>query len=242
MIVLPAMDLIGGRCARLAGGRFDDVSDYLADPVESVLDFEEAGAEWAHIVDRDGAREGEPRQHGLIVDIALSVSMKLQVAGGFRTSEHLRRMFDAGVDRVVIGSLAVKDPPLVRQFMDEFGADHIVLALDVNVVEGVPTVVTAGWTEETGRSLWDIAELYSDARHILITDIGRDGVTSGPNLPLIEEAARRLPGAEIQASGGVSSLDDLRALAAAGAAGAIIGKALWEGRISLEDALQSVRA
>jgi phosphoribosylformimino-5-aminoimidazole carboxamide ribotide isomerase len=242
MIIYPAMDLMDGGCVRLAQGRFDDVASYQVDPAEAVLEFENAGAEWTHIVDLDGAREGEPRQHGLLVDIALSLSMKLQVAGGFRTSEHLQRMFDAGVDRVVIGSLAVKQPELVRQFLASFGGDHIVLALDVNIVEGVPMVATAGWTQTSGRSLWDVAEDYPDARHLLVTDISRDGMMSGPNVELIAETSRRLPHLDVQASGGVASLEDLRALKGAGAAGAIIGKAFWEGRIDLGEALDIARA
>lgn len=242
MIIYPAMDLMDGRPVRLAQGRFDDVAGYLADPVEAVLGFEEAGAEWAHVVDLDGAREGGPRQHGLIVDIALSVSMKLQVAGGFREREHLQRIFDAGVDRVVIGSLAVRQPALVRDFIAEFGGDHIILALDVNVADGTPIVATSGWTEASGRTLWDIAELYPEARHILITDIGKDGMMAGPNVALIAEAVRRLPHLSVQASGGVSSLEDLRALKEAGAAGAIVGKALWENRIGVGEAIEIARA
>jgi len=241
MIVYPAMDLMGGCCVGLAHGRFDDVSSYLADPVEAVLDFEDAGAEWAHIVDLDGAREGGPRQHGLIVDIALSVSMKLQVAGGFRSREQLRRMFDAGVDRVVVGSLAVNDPALVRELLDEFGADHFALALDVNLVGGTPIVATAGCAEQPGRVLWDVVDRFPGAEHVIVTDIGRDGMMTGPNLDLIEEASRRLSHLQVQASGGVSSVEDLHALAACGAAGAIVGKALWEGRIKLDDALQTAR-
>lgn len=242
MIVYPAMDLIGGRPVRLAQGRFDEVSSYMADPVEAVLAFGQAGAECAHLVDLDGAREGRPRQHGLIADIALSLSLKLQVAGGFREKAHLERMFDAGVNRVVIGSLAVKQPGLVRDFFTAFGSDRIALALDVNVVDGQPIVATAGWTEASGRSLWDIAALYPEARHMLVTDIGKDGMMSGPNLFLVEEAARRLPHIQLQASGGVSSLDDLRALQQAGAAGAIVGKALWEQKIDLREAIQIARA
>jgi phosphoribosylformimino-5-aminoimidazole carboxamide ribotide isomerase len=241
MIIYPAMDLMDGCCVRLAQGRFEDVATYQADPVESVLQFENEGAEWTHIVDLDGAREGAPRQHGLLVDIALSVSMKLQVAGGFRTEDHLQRMFDAGVDRVVIGSLAVKEPELVQEFISSFGGDHVVLALDVNMIEGVPVVATSGWTEASGRSLWDIADLYPDARHLLVTDIARDGMMSGPNVELVAETARRLPHLQVQASGGVASLEDLRALKEAGAAGAIVGKAFWEGRIKLAEALEIAR-
>lgn len=242
MIVYPAMDLMDGRCVRLAQGRFDDSTAYSADPVEAMLAFEKAGADWAHVVDLDGARAGSPRQHGLIADIALSVSLKLQVAGGFRETAQLKRMFDAGVDRVVIGSLAVKAPALVRGFLTAFGAERIALALDVHVVDCLPMVATAGWTEASGRTLWDIAAFYPEARHMLITDIARDGMMAGPNVALVEEAARRLPRVAVQASGGVSSLDDLAALAESGAQGAIVGKALWEGRFGVAEAVACGRA
>jgi phosphoribosylformimino-5-aminoimidazole carboxamide ribotide isomerase len=239
MIIYPAMDLMGGQCVRLAQGRFDDVTSYMLDPAEAVLGFEEAGAEWAHVVDLDGAREGCPRQHGLIVDIALSVSLKLQVAGGFREPEHFTRVFDAGVDRVVVGSLAVKEPDKARDFLRRFGGERIALALDVKMEDGVPIVATGGWTERSGKSLWDVADLYPDAKHLLVTDIGRDGMLQGPNSQLIAEVARRLPHLSVQASGGVSSLGDLRGLKAAGAAGAIVGKALWEQRIDLRQAIDA---
>jgi phosphoribosylformimino-5-aminoimidazole carboxamide ribotide isomerase len=239
MIIYPAMDLMGGQCVRLAQGRFDDVTSYMLDPAEAVLGFEEAGAEWAHVVDLDGAREGCPRQHGLIVDIALSVSLKLQVAGGFREPEHFTRVFDAGVDRVVVGSLAVKEPDKARDFLRRFGGERIALALDVKMEDGVPIVATGGWTERSGKSLWDVADLYPDAKHLLVTDIGRDGMLQGPNSQLIAEVARRLPHLSVQASVGVSSLGDLRGLKAAGAAGAIVGKALWEQRIDLRQAIDA---
>ena len=239
MIIYPAMDLMGGRCVRLAQGRFDDCTSYMLDPAEAVLAFERAGAEWTHVVDLDGARDGAPRQHGLIVDIALSVTCALQVAGGFREAEQLARMFDAGVDRVVIGSLAVREPAKVRDFFARFGGDRIALALDVKIEGGVPVVATGGWTESSGRSLWDLAEAFPEARHLLVTDISRDGMLAGPNVELVAECARRFPQLAVQASCGVSSLDDLRALKAAGAAGAIVGKALWEQRIDLAQAIDA---
>jgi phosphoribosylformimino-5-aminoimidazole carboxamide ribotide isomerase len=239
MIILPAMDLMGGRPVRLAQGRFDDATDYLLDPAEAVLAFETAGAEWAHLVDLDGARAGGPRQHGMLADIALSVSLKLQVAGGFREEAHFTRMFDAGVDRVVIGSLAVKDPDRTRALFARFGGERLCLALDVKLVEGTPMVATSGWTETSQLSLWDAARMYPEARHLLVTDIGRDGMMAGPNLDLIDEIVRCLPNLAVQASGGVSSLEDLRALKGTGAAGAIVGKALWEQRIDLKDAIDA---
>lgn len=239
MIILPAMDLMDGRPVRLAQGRFDDATSYTLDPAEAVLAFEQAGAEWAHLVDLDGARARAPRQHGLLADIALSVTLKLQVAGGFREEAHLTRMFDAGVDRVAIGSLAVHEPETVTGLIQRFGGERIVLALDVNLVDGTPIVATSGWTETSGRSLWDVAACYPAMRHLLVTDIGRDGMMRGPNAQLVADIVRRLPDVQVQGSGGVSSLDDLRDLKAAGASGAIVGKALWEQRIDLQDAIDA---
>ena len=238
MIVYPAMDLLGGRCVRLSQGRFDAVTRYLTDPADALAGFAAAGATWAHVVDLDGARERSPRQHELIAQLARNAGLKLQVAGGFREREHLDLMFEAGVGRVVIGSLAVQQPPLMREFIADYGGDRITLALDVNMVEGVPMVATAGWAETSGLSLWQVADLYPDARHLLVTDISRDGMMSGPNLELLTEAVERLPHLAVQASGGISSLDDLRGLPTAGV---IIGKALWEQRFELAEAIDIAR-
>jgi len=234
MILYPAMDLMGGKAVRLRQGRFDDSTSYSDDPAQALKAFADAGAEWAHIVDLDGARAGEPVQHELMAGLAATSSLKLQVAGGFRTREQIARMFDAGVERIVIGSLAVKQPETVSGFLSEFGVERITLSLDVRLLDGTPIVAVSGWTEDSGRSLWDIAGLYPQALHLLLTDIGRDGMLEGPNFALYEEAAQRLPSLRIQASGGVSSLNDLDRLTSDGA---IVGKALWEGRIRLEDAL-----
>jgi phosphoribosylformimino-5-aminoimidazole carboxamide ribotide isomerase len=239
MIIYPAMDLMGGRVVRLKQGRFDEVTAYETEPLEALREFAAAGAEWAHVVDLDGARAGQPLQHSLIGELARAAPLHLQVAGGYRTRDHLARMFDAGVARIVIGSLAVREPETVRGWIGEFGPERICLSLDVRLAARVPRVAVAGWTEDSGRSLWDIAELYPGARHLLITDIGRDGMLLGPNVELYEDIARRLPDASVQASGGVSTMADLKRLPTDGA---IIGKALWEGRISLEQACRRARA
>ena len=173
MIIYPAMDLIGGTAVRLKQGRFDLVTAYETDPQEALRQFASAGAEWAHVVDLDGARVGSPVQHELVADLARATPLRLQVAGGMRKREHLARMFEAGVARVAVGSLAVKRPDLVREWIEEFGPECITLSLDVRLAEGTPMVAVAGWTEDSGHSLWDIAELYPQARHFLITDIGR---------------------------------------------------------------------
>lgn len=238
MIIYPAMDLMGGRVVRLKQGRFDDQTRYSAGPDEALRMFAEAGAEWAHIVDLDGARAREPMQHGLIASLARMTALKLQVGGGFRTGDQVARMLDAGVERVIIGSLAVKDPQLVSHWLEEFGPDRLTLSIDVRMVESVPVVAVSGWTEASELTLWDVAALYPAARHLLLTDIGRDGMLAGPNFDLLNDAVASLPHLRIQASGGVTSIADLARLRTDGA---IIGKAMWEGMIPLQEALSLAR-
>lgn len=237
MIVYPAIDLMDGRCVRLAQGRFDEATVYSDDPAEALARFAEAGARWVHMVDLDGAKAGRPVQHDLLAQLSASAPVKLQVAGGFRDATSVAAALDAGASRVVIGSLAVRDPEAVRAIIAEHGGDRVVLALDVNIVGGMPMVATAGWTQTSGRTLYDIASEYIDGRHLLVTDISRDGMMLGPNLPLVREAAGRVRRMGLQASGGVASTADIVALAQAGAAGVVIGKALWEGRIDLAEAI-----
>ena len=238
MIVYPAMDLIGGRCVRLRQGRFDEASVYAPDPAGALTSFEAEGALWAHVVDLDGARAGEPAQHALLTRLARSTNLHLQAAGGIRTRDQAAALLDGGVARVVIGSLAVEDPGLVGEMIEEFGAERVALALDVNLVAGTPVVATRGWTQSSSRSLFDVALLHPEARHLIVTDIGRDGMLQGPSLGLIKDVIERLPDRTVQASGGISSLGDILALSRLGAAGAIVGKALWEGEIDLAEAVR----
>ncbi|HEX9965049.1 MAG TPA: 1-(5-phosphoribosyl)-5-[(5-phosphoribosylamino)methylideneamino] imidazole-4-carboxamide isomerase [Allosphingosinicella sp.] len=236
MILYPAMDLMDGRVVRLAQGRFEDSTTYPAEPAEALARFAEAGAQWAHVVDLSGTRAGAPAQHDLLAKLARTAPLKLQAAGGFRTAQQMRILYEAGVARIVVGSLAVEEPGTVRAFFEEFGSERVALALDVKVEGDTPIVHTKGWTCRTGLSLWDVAARYPEARHLLLTDIGRDGMLAGPNFELLEQATNRLPHLDVQASGGVSSLDDLSRLRTAGA---IVGKALWEGRIGLAEALDA---
>lgn len=240
MLIYPAVDLMGGSCVRLSQGLFDSAKVYSGDPKEALDGFAEAGALWTHVVDLDGARAREPRQHNLIAHLAGDSRQQLQVAGGFRTREQVARMLDVGVGRVVIGSLAVTAPETVGAWIDEFGTNRITLAFDIRLADGVPEIATAGWTEASGRSLWDVAALYPQATHVLVTDISRDGMMAGPNVDLIAETVRLFPHLQVQASGGVASLEDLRSLNAAGGHGAIVGKALWEGKLDLREAIDAV--
>ncbi|HEV2594764.1 MAG TPA: 1-(5-phosphoribosyl)-5-[(5-phosphoribosylamino)methylideneamino]imidazole-4-carboxamide isomerase [Sphingomicrobium sp.] len=238
MIIYPAIDLMGGRVVRLTQGRFEDSTIYPDGPASALQNFAAAGAEWAHIVDLDGARARTPVQHQLIGALAKAASLKLQVGGGFRTREQVARMLEAGVERVLVGSLAVKAPDEVGRWLDEFGSDRIVLSLDIRISKKTPIVAVSGWTEASGLSLWEVAALFPSAQHLLLTDISRDGMLQGPNFELLDEAADRLPHLRLQASGGVSSIADIERLRTDGA---IIGKALWEGRIRLEEALSLAR-
>jgi phosphoribosylformimino-5-aminoimidazole carboxamide ribotide isomerase len=235
MILYPAMDLIGGRIVRLRQGRFDEVTFYDPAPHEALHSFAEAGAKWAHVVDLDGAKAGAPAQHALLKELAATTPLRLQVAGGVRSANHVAALLDAGASRVVVGSLAVREPAVTAALLDCFGPDQITLSLDVRV-EGEPMVATHGWQEDSGETLWDIAALYPQARHLLLTDIGRDGMLEGPNLSLLASAVERLPHLAIQASGGVTSLDDIARLTTDGA---ILGRAMWEGRLGLAEALRA---
>lgn len=237
MILYPAMDLIGGRIVRLRQGRFDEVTFYDPAPRDALRGFAGAGAEWAHVVDLDGARAGAPAQHALLKELAASTPLRLQVAGGVRSAEHVAALLEAGAARVVIGSLAVRDPEATSALLERFGPEQITLSLDVRVA-GEPMVATHGWQEDSGQTLWDVAALYPQARHLLLTDIGRDGMLEGPNHALLAEAVMRLPHLAIQASGGVTSLDDVKRLTTDGA---ILGRAMWEGLLSLAEALHASR-
>lgn len=239
MIVYPAMDLMDGAVVRLRQGRFDSSTTYAADPEDALAGFAEAGAEWAHVVDLDGARAGAPVQHAMIGRLAAAVPLRLQVGGGIRSRDHVQQLLDAGVARVVVGSTAVREPEQVREWIADLGAERITLALDVRMAGTEPQVAIAGWTEDSGLSLWDVAQRFPEARHLLLTDIGRDGELAGPNFALLDEAVERLPHLQVQASGGVSSLADLKRLRTAGA---IVGKALWEGRFGLAEAIDLARA
>ena len=247
MILYPAIDLIAGRCVRLSQGDFDRETGYAEAPAEALARFAEAGATWAHIVDLDGARAKEPRQHALLADLAKASPLNLQVAGGVRTPAHVATLLDAGVARVVVGSLAVNDPAAFTALLDRFGPDRLTLALDVRIEgeivdRGNAMVATHGWAEGSGQSLDEVLDQFPSVRHLLVTDIGRDGMLTGPNIPLIQAIVCWYPAVALQASGGVATLDDLSVLLQSGADGAIVGKALWEGRFTVAQALKAADA
>jgi phosphoribosylformimino-5-aminoimidazole carboxamide ribotide isomerase len=246
MDVIPAIDLLGGRCVRLYQGDFEQVTGYDADPLALAARYRAAGAARLHVVDLDGARSGKAANRAIVGMLAAKAGMAVQVGGGVRTLQTLQDLLAAGADRVVVGSAAVKDPLLVCQWLEAVGAERLILGLDVSVPPGggPPEALVQGWQQGSGRSLWDLAELYAQAGavHVLCTDIGRDGTLAGPNEDLYTECVKRFPGLRWIASGGLGSAADLPRLAATGVAAVVAGKALLDGRISLEEIRQFSRA
>jgi phosphoribosylformimino-5-aminoimidazole carboxamide ribotide isomerase len=237
MLIIPAIDLRGGRCVRLSQGRFEAEIDY-GDPFERIRAFARAGAEWVHVVDLDGAKAGLPAQHGLVGRLARETGAFVQCGGGVRSRADVKALLDAGAARVVVGSLAVRQPDIVRSWIAEFGAERVCCAFDVRAAAGAYEVATSGWLQPGGATLdAALAEFPAGAlRHILVTDIARDGELSGPNVALMRDIARARADLRLQASGGVASLADLAALKAAGAAAAIVGRAFYEDAFTLEAA------
>jgi phosphoribosylformimino-5-aminoimidazole carboxamide ribotide isomerase len=238
VLLIPSIDLRGGHCVRLLKGEFDAETRYDVDPVALLSRYADAGVRWLHLVDLDGARDGTPGNRDLIRRMAAQPRIRIQLGGGLRTRELAEEAIASGVSRVVIGSAAVENPGLLRELLAAHGADAVNLAIDVRVDEGgVPRVRTKGWVQEHALSLWQLLESFADTplRHVLCTDIQRDGALTGPGFALYEEALRRFPRIAWQASGGISSAADLARLDAMGMAAAVSGKALLEGRISMEE-------
>ena len=238
MLIIPAIDLKDGVCVRLMQGRFDEVTDY-GDPFARLRDFANAGAKWVHVVDLDGARLGRPAQYDLIAKLAKETDLKIQCGGGVRARSHIETLIEAGASRVVVGSASVRDPESVRDWLTEFGAERICAAFDVRAAGDDWEVVAQGWTEGAGANLSRALAAFPPGvlKHILVTDISRDGALTGPNVSLMRSIRALRPDLELQASGGVSALADLAALREADAGAAIVGRALYEQRFSLEDAL-----
>lgn len=236
--VIPAIDLREGRVVRLRQGDYGQQTTYEFEPRALARRYAEAGAEWLHVVDLDGARSGGLDNLQVIETIARD-GMKIQAGGGVRGERDLRRLFDAGVTRAVVGSVAIRDPGLVGAWLGKYGAERITVALDTRRVDGRWALPSAGWTELEAQSLDELAPWYAarGAHHLLCTDIDRDGMLGGFNLDLYRHLAAIAPTLAVQASGGVRSVDDIAAALDAGAQGVILGRALLEGRFTIEEAL-----
>ncbi len=236
MILYPAIDIRGGRCVRLIEGDFARETAYDADPSAAARRWVEAGAEWLHVVDLDGAIEGSPINGAAVKRIRAAVDVPMQLGGGLRTLADLENTFAAGIDRAILGTVALRDPELVISAVARWG-DRIAVALDARNGR----LATDGWLGQTEARAVEVAQKLAKAkvRHFIFTDINRDGTLSGPNLESLGEVVQAVD-ADVIASGGISSVDDIKAAAKVGSTGAIIGRALYDGRIDLGMAIAAV--
>jgi phosphoribosylformimino-5-aminoimidazole carboxamide ribotide isomerase len=236
MILYPAIDILDGACVRLHKGNFDDVSYYSDNPLEMAKIFKSKGATWLHVVDLSGAKNANNRQFDIIESIATNTNLNIQTGGGLRSYDDVKNLLSIGVQRVVIGSLAIREPELTKKLLIDYGQDRIVLALDVIDEK----IAISGWRESTNINLYDIIDNYLPygLKYILCTDIARDGTMMGPNIDLYKKIAELYSEISVQASGGIGSLSDLKELRKNNIAGTIVGKALYENLFTLEQALE----
>lgn len=243
MQIIPAIDLLDGSCVRLLHGDFKQCKVYDLDAVRLAAEYARDGAQWLHIVDLVASRDGEEADIRPLLRLLDNTTQSVQTGGGVRSAQDIRKRLDHGASRVVVGSLSVDDPELFSGWLETFGHDRLVAALDVRIEQdGTPVLRTHGWTRGSGETLWQLLDFYADKglEHVLCTDIGRDGAMSGPNLDLYVEITNRYPNLAVQASGGVSGLLDLRRLSQTGVSAAITGKALLEGCFSAAEAIEAL--
>jgi phosphoribosylformimino-5-aminoimidazole carboxamide ribotide isomerase len=237
MYVIPAIDLIAGKCVRLIQGEYDREITYEENPAKQARQFISDGAEWLHIVDLDGARQGKPVNIESVRAIAELGQLKIELGGGIRDKTSIARMLDMGLERVIIGTKAVKDFDWFSQMASEFSG-RIVLGLDARGAK----LASNGWTKDTTEEVIEFAKRAAKLliAAIIYTDISKDGMLAGPNLERTKAVADAV-NVPVIAAGGVSSTEDIKELAKAGVAGAIIGRALYENKITLKEAIQTAK-
>ena len=238
MIILPAIDIKDGQCGRLCQGDFATAEKVAEDALETAQRFAQAGAQWLHTVDLDGAVEGRPVNKTLLEQIVRQTPLKVEVGGGIRSMDTIAAYLDLGVSRVILGSAALKDPALVAEAIEFYGSDAIAVGIDAK--NGL--VSAQGWLADSQMPYLELAKRMSEigVETIIFTDISRDGTLSGPNLEQLA-ALQQAVGGQIIASGGIRDLADIEALRQAGLYGAICGKSLYKGTLDLAQAIQTAR-
>lgn len=230
--IVPAIDIIGGRCVRLSQGDYNRSTFYSARPREMAERFLASGLSRVHAVDLDGAKSGFPVNLETLKELASVQGMEIEWGGGIKTRGDVNAVLEAGASRVILGTMAVKDPGLFKSLLLEYGPDKIVLGADVRGTK----VAVSGWTETSGAEITSLLDSFlPDLSEVIVTDISKDGMLTGPDPEFYKSLMARFPDLVITASGGVGSVRDIRALEAAGVPAVIVGKALYEGRIKLED-------
>lgn len=243
-VLFPAIDVRDGRVVRLRQGDYAQETRYADDPLTLAKRYAEDGASWLHLVDLDAAREGGYTLAPLLGRIKAETGLRVQTGGGVRSGADVTRILEAGADRVVVGSLAVREPQTVAGWACTHGAERITVALDARKTNGHWQLPTAGWTQDSGVGLDQLVAFYAEVglQHLLCTDIDRDGMLSGPNLSLYRDIVAIAPQLQLQASGGVRGIEDIVDARQAGCGGAVLGKALLDGRFELAQALREERS
>ncbi len=233
MHIIPAIDLIGGKCVRLTQGDYAQQTIYHENPLEMAQQFEAAGLKRLHLVDLDGARQKRIVNHAVLAQIAQHTRLHIDFGGGVQTDADLQLAFDCGAAQVTAGSVAVRNPALVDQWLASFGPERIILGADVRNRQ----IAVGGWQETTSLDLFSFLADYVQRgiRYVICTDVAKDGLLQGPASELYEEILQRFPDLQLIASGGVSNLADLIALGSLHLSGAIVGKAIYEGRVTLAE-------
>ena len=233
MRIIPAIDLIGGKCVRLTQGDYGQSKIYREDPLEVAQEFEDANLEYLHLIDLDGAKKGKVVNWKVIEEIQEKTSLKVDFGGGIKTKVEVERLLELGINQINIGSLAVKDPDVFVAWMKEFGSDNFILGADVQD----DNVMISGWLESTSLRLFDLVDRFEKEglTYLACTDIRTDGMLLGPNFGLYQKLKKQFPKLKLIATGGISSIDDLKRLETLKVDGAIIGKAIYEHKIKLED-------
>ena len=236
MIILPAIDIKDGNCVRLFKGDFSTVEKVASDYLETAKSFENAGAEWIHMVDLDGAKEGRPVNTKIYTDVAEKTNLKVELGGGIRSLETIQEYLNMGITRVLLGSVALKNPKLVRDAVEKFGSEKIVVGIDA--MNGM--VATEGWLETSDVNYIDLANqmIKSGVKYFIFTDISKDGTLSGVNREQLQALADGTQDCNIIASGGVHTMDDIKACKEMGLYGTICGKSIYKGTLNLKEAIE----
>lgn len=231
MKIIPAIDIIEGKCVRLTQGDYAQKKIYNKNPLDVAKEFENAGLQYLHVVDLDGAKAGSVTNWSAIETLTNKTTLAIDFGGGVKTQQELKRLFELGVRQVNLGSIAVKQPGLVQEWLAHFGSEKIILSADVNDEK----IAIHGWQEKSTISIQELIKSFGDRLQLVTcTDIATDGMLSGPNVLLYKKIIAEFPFHKIIASGGVSSLKDVDILKQIGVDGVIIGKAIYEKKISLE--------
>ncbi|GHN01901.1 1-(5-phosphoribosyl)-5-[(5-phosphoribosylamino) me thylideneamino] imidazole-4-carboxamide isomerase [Cytophagales bacterium WSM2-2] len=238
MKIIPAIDIIDGKCVRLTQGDFGQVKVYREDPVDVALEFQEADMEYLHLVDLDGAKKGRVMNWGIIEEIQSKTALVVDFGGGVQTNSEVEQLLDLGVNQINVGSLAIKEPEKFIEWLHTYGPENFILSADVKN----ENVMINGWLESANYRVLDLVDKFivHGLEYVTCTDIGSDGMLNGPNFGLYKKIKARFPNLKINASGGISSIDDIKELGYLQLHGAVIGKAIYEGKLNLAELKNNV--